>query len=311
MPQKRPQILLKSDHKASSRKRGRKPLPPDLKALRQSKSRPPPPQTLRPHRDLSSVKKPLQPASFTYTGLPHASPASPTSSTAFSQSGASKTGTTSGAWPGAPPGGGGRSLSLSQPPHKANAAAQGKNKELAKGAESKRSESSGALKMGFGTAGVQRGLASHKQQNNSGAKQPSNQSPALSLRTLNLQNLQEKSPQRLRSKDAARNPEHRNSEVSEAESEDEEDEDSSSDSDRSEADVGNANAAAPKAQVLFPAEARPSLGAHVDSDSEDAEESNWRPSRNVLEHVFVTDVTANFITVTVKESPTSVGFFSS
>ncbi|XP_055971749.1 chromobox protein homolog 2 [Sorex fumeus] len=37
---------------------------------------------------------------------------------------------------------------------------------------------------------------------------------------------------------------------------------------------------------------------------------DWKPARSLLEHVFVTDVTANLVTVTVKESPTSVGFFS-
>ncbi|XP_075418426.1 chromobox protein homolog 2 [Tenrec ecaudatus] len=37
---------------------------------------------------------------------------------------------------------------------------------------------------------------------------------------------------------------------------------------------------------------------------------DWRPPRSLIEHVFVTDVTANLITVTVKESPTSVGFFN-
>ncbi|KAF3699758.1 Chromobox protein -like protein 2 [Channa argus] len=36
----------------------------------------------------------------------------------------------------------------------------------------------------------------------------------------------------------------------------------------------------------------------------------WKPTRSLIEHVFVTDVTANLVTVTVKESPTSVGFFS-
>lgn len=60
--------------------------------------------------------------------------------------------------------------------------------------------------------------------------------------------------------------------------------------------------------VLYPSNSRPSLGnAAADSDTE----TDWRPTHNLLEHVFVTDVTANFITVTVKESPTSVGFFSS
>ncbi|XP_069887662.1 chromobox protein homolog 2 [Dipodomys merriami] len=37
---------------------------------------------------------------------------------------------------------------------------------------------------------------------------------------------------------------------------------------------------------------------------------DWKPARSLIEHVFVTDVTANLVTVTVKESPTSVGFFN-
>ncbi|CAM9921083.1 uncharacterized protein LOC144944549 [Lampetra fluviatilis] len=36
----------------------------------------------------------------------------------------------------------------------------------------------------------------------------------------------------------------------------------------------------------------------------------WAPVQALLQHVFVTDVTAHLVTVTVKESPTSVGFFS-
>lgn len=59
---------------------------------------------------------------------------------------------------------------------------------------------------------------------------------------------------------------------------------------------------------LYPDNSRPSLGNDA---TESDMETDWRPTRNLLEHVFVTDVTANFITVTVKESPTSVGFFSS
>ncbi|KAM6913861.1 chromobox protein homolog 2 [Lycodopsis pacificus] len=41
-----------------------------------------------------------------------------------------------------------------------------------------------------------------------------------------------------------------------------------------------------------------------------AQNQDWKPTRSLIEHVFVTDVTANLVTVTVKESPTSVGFFS-
>ncbi|XP_077415661.1 chromobox protein homolog 2 [Vanacampus margaritifer] len=55
-----------------------------------------------------------------------------------------------------------------------------------------------------------------------------------------------------------------------------------------------------------------------DQDSSDAGQErltvvhnqDWKPTRSLIEHVFVTDVTANLVTVTVKESPTSVGFFS-
>ncbi|XP_049615864.1 chromobox protein homolog 2 isoform X2 [Syngnathus scovelli] len=57
----------------------------------------------------------------------------------------------------------------------------------------------------------------------------------------------------------------------------------------------------------YPDDGRPSLG---DAATESDAETDWRPARDLLEHVFVTDVTANFITVTVKESPTSVGFFN-
>ncbi|XP_025715758.1 chromobox protein homolog 2 [Callorhinus ursinus] len=70
----------------------------------------------------------------------------------------------------------------------------------------------------------------------------------------------------------------------------------------------------------------PSAGEESSSDSEPGSASppgaaqnpsvsvqtsqDWKPTRSLIEHVFVTDVTANLITVTVKESPTSVGFFN-
>uniref|UniRef100_A0A8C6U979 Chromo domain-containing protein n=1 Tax=Neogobius melanostomus TaxID=47308 RepID=A0A8C6U979_9GOBI len=56
------------------------------------------------------------------------------------------------------------------------------------------------------------------------------------------------------------------------------------------------------------------LAACSDSDpdfgSQVVPSGDWKPPRSLIEHVFVTDVTANLVTVTVKESPTSVGFFS-
>ncbi|XP_017259484.1 chromobox protein homolog 8b [Kryptolebias marmoratus] len=42
---------------------------------------------------------------------------------------------------------------------------------------------------------------------------------------------------------------------------------------------------------------------------DDLEEVTWRPSLSDVEQVLVTDVTANFLTVTIKESSTSKGFF--
>uniref|UniRef100_A0A8C5UH87 Chromobox 8 n=1 Tax=Malurus cyaneus samueli TaxID=2593467 RepID=A0A8C5UH87_9PASS len=41
----------------------------------------------------------------------------------------------------------------------------------------------------------------------------------------------------------------------------------------------------------------------------DPEEESWSPSLNNLEKVVVTDVTSNFLTVTIKESSTDQGFF--
>ncbi|XP_056152899.1 chromobox protein homolog 2-like [Lampris incognitus] len=116
VPQKRPQIMLAKPEPVR-KKRGRKPLHPDLRALRQAKSRPPPPppprhhQVLRQHRDppatreepRSSVKKPLQPASFTYTGLSRTSreeagSGSQGSASSFLQTGSSKPGSLNCMW---------------------------------------------------------------------------------------------------------------------------------------------------------------------------------------------------------------------
>ncbi|KFO76305.1 Chromobox protein 2, partial [Cuculus canorus] len=52
----------------------------------------------------------------------------------------------------------------------------------------------------------------------------------------------------------------------------------------------------------------PSVGQNMSVSIQTSQD--WKPTRSLIEHVFVTDVTANLITVTVKESPTSVGFFN-
>ncbi|CAL8316298.1 unnamed protein product [Arctogadus glacialis] len=54
----------------------------------------------------------------------------------------------------------------------------------------------------------------------------------------------------------------------------------------------------------FPGSGQQDLSISLQSSQE------WKPTRSLIEHVFVTDVTANLVTVTVKESPTSVGFFN-
>ncbi|NXC85005.1 CBX2 protein, partial [Cercotrichas coryphoeus] len=52
----------------------------------------------------------------------------------------------------------------------------------------------------------------------------------------------------------------------------------------------------------------PAMGQNMSVSIQTSQD--WKPTRSLIEHVFVTDVTANLITVTVKESPTSVGFFN-
>lgn len=401
VPQKRPQILLaKPDHK---KKRGRKPLHPDLKALRQAKSKlpplsppPPPPSpspsslpppglaapqrhhpSVRPSREelRAGVKKPLQPASFTYTGLGRTSrnEASSASNSAFVQSVSPKPGALSCAWTN-------RSLSSPSPgsSHKATPSAQSKHmtSELKSSSRSDGFKTS-PLKHGSGTSGSgslhgtfdraaisQRSQSNQRRQDGVSAQTGSGQhkqipqisSPrdranqALSLRALNLQSVSRPTcgavfqgnntggaavsrsssrssgimvksgvkdgrpsscgqrsgtnmvvGEHIRGKEvtpgggASRgNGSSANRSLNELSTGDS-DETSSSESEQG--------------VPLYPAaNSRPSLGSSTaDSDTE----TDWRPARSLLEHVFVTDVTANFITVTVKESPTSVGFFNS
>ncbi|KAI3364811.1 hypothetical protein L3Q82_000919 [Scortum barcoo] len=233
VPQKRPQIMLAKPDPPHKKKRGRKPLHPDLRALRQAKSRPSPPppprhhQVLRPSREepRPGVKKPLQPASFTYTGMSRSSrdeaaSASQTSGSSFSQTAASKSGSLSCIWTS-------RSMSpSSSASYKTSPSPQSKNSlsELKRSiSESGSSRGDGfkvsPLKQGGGSgsgglhgsfvgvqrsplgqrrqdcAGGQTGLVPHKQQNSSFSKPSSSPTPrdranqALSLRALNLQSV--------------------------------------------------------------------------------------------------------------------------
>ncbi|XP_028286979.1 chromobox protein homolog 2-like [Parambassis ranga] len=401
VPQKRPQIMLAKPDPPRKKKRGRKPLPPDLKALRQAKSRSPPPlppprqhQALRPPRDelRPGVKKPLQPASFTYTGLSRtsrdeAASSSQTSSSSFAQSASSKPGTLSSIWTS-------RSLSTSSPSsgsshNKANPSAQSKNSvsELKRSISEtgssrgdfkvsplKQGGASGTLGLhssfGSGQLAVQRstlsqrrqesiggqgGLVQHKQQNSSLSKPSSSSSPtprdrvnqALSLRALNLQSVSRpptsSSLQGNNTSSAAARLSLRSgsnmvikgstketrisaggqrsslaagSAVEQGRGKEKQEDRkhtlSSQNRNLNELSTGDSDETSSSESEpdlsLYPSNSRPSLGINAtDSDTE----TDWRPARSLLEHVFVTDVTANFITVTVKESPTSVGFFNS
>ncbi|XP_042364393.1 chromobox protein homolog 2-like isoform X2 [Plectropomus leopardus] len=413
VPQKRPQIVLAKPDPPRKRKRGRKPLHPDLRALRQAKSRPPSPpppppppppprhhQVLRPPREepRPGVKKPLQPASFTYTGLSRTSrddaSTSQTSSSSFSQSAASKPGSLSCIWTS-------RSMSPSSATYsKTSPSPQTKNSlsELKRSiSETSGSRGDGyklsALKQGGGSLGlhsgfgggqtaVQRSSLSQRRQDGGGMVQHKQQSlskvspsptprdranQALNLRALNLQSVSKlpagslqgsnagaaasrsslrsgggvvvkggvgmketrtsaggqrsalaagsgAEPGRLRedrAKETLTDTKKMTGSSSSRGNGGERklgaqsrslNELSTGDSDESSSSESEHNVS------LFPNNSRPSLGNDA---TESDTETDWRPARSLLEHVFVTDVTANFITVTVKESPTSVGFFNS
>ncbi|XP_075891237.1 chromobox protein homolog 2-like [Nelusetta ayraudi] len=420
-PQKRPQILLAKPDPPGKKKRGRKPLHPDLKALRQqAKSRPhppppppppppptpppssppppppPPPPAQRHHQVLrlpreelrSSVKKPLQPASFTYTGLSRSSrdDAASSGGVSFTHSSSSSkaAGNLSGMWAG-------RSMSPSSysrsspSPHSRSSVSELKRSVPesggARASQLKQRGGSGSLGAhGASFAPARRspptprrqevaaGSAPHRQQQQQTAglsRPPSSSVPssrdrtnqALSLRALNLQSVSRPSgggggvgggaasraalrssssssivakdtrsstaPQRSAlpsggggeqrgGKDAlgraggggsgggGRHEERKLRSVNELSAGDSESSSSSSNS-------SNSSSESERDAALFPCDSRPSLGnVATDSDAE----TDWRPARGLLDHVFVTDVTANFITVTVKESATSVGFFN-
>lgn len=375
-------MLAKADspHK---KKRGRKPLHPDLRALRQMKSRAaplPPPrhhQAPRPPREepRPGVKKPLQPASFTYTGLSRssreeASAACQTSGSSFSQTAAAKPGSVGCIWTG-------RSMSPHVSPQSKTSLCElkravsdtgGGGRDGIKGSSGLHSSFGGGptvqrstLKRQEGVGGGA-GLVQHKQQNSSLSKPASTLTPrdrvnqALSLRALNLQSVSRlsggggstqghnaspgagamASRASLRSggsavaKGGARKEtrtsavgqrsaltagggaEQRGGKESLAGNSGSGRHDGLSSRSVNELSAGDSDETSSSESEheasLYPGGSGPSLG---NSAAELDAETDWRPARSLLEHVFVTDVTANFITVTVKESPTSVGFFNS
>lgn len=65
----------------------------------------------------------------------------------------------------------------------------------------------------------------------------------------------------------------------------------------------NSSDSDPDSSSLFPS-AGQSLSVAIQTNKD------WKPTRSLTENIFVMDVTDNLITVTVKESPISVGFFN-
>ncbi|XP_057681161.1 chromobox protein homolog 2-like isoform X2 [Corythoichthys intestinalis] len=374
VPQKRPQILP-AKAEPPRKKRSRKPLHADMGALRHVKSRTPPvppgpshhqllPGFLRKMDPRSGLKKPLQPASFTYTGLGRTTRdhhGASSQGSAFSQVSSSKAGCV---WSSPTP-------ASSPPLSKGSSSPQRKTSH----GEFKRSMSGPAVGRGDSLKGsppplravfgggqttTQRtapsprrqdahaghtGLLQHKR---ALPKSPSSSqrttSQTLGLRALNLQSVTKTSPAShsgalVRSgaavrassrsgslvviKDTCLTPERQRPVLPAGAAVDKNRKDmtlaggggrqderkstrslnelSTGDSDDSSSSESERDAAS------YPSNSRPSLG---DAATESDAETDWRPTRNLLEHVFVTDVTANFITVTVKESPTSVGFFN-
>uniref|UniRef100_A0A146ZN63 Chromobox 2 n=1 Tax=Fundulus heteroclitus TaxID=8078 RepID=A0A146ZN63_FUNHE len=364
VPQKRPQILLAKPDPPHKKKRGRKPLHPDLKALRQAKSLPPPPpprhhQPIRSSRDdlRPGVKKPLQPASFTYPGLSRSSREEGSSS--FSQSSGSKPASLGCIWTD-------RSLSASSSSSHSKGGPSQKPSELRRsfsetGSGSRADAFKASLKPGGASAppglhgsfgghaiaaqrpplahrrqeGGQTGLLQHKQQNSSFSKQSptprERASQAANLRALNLQRVSKLPPgavlqggprsgkgaaaggQRSGPPSGGAGEPGRSRAQPAAGSRPEERKHGPSSQGRSlnELSTGESDSSSSESErdaSPFPDDSRPSGGGRA---AESDTETDWRPARSLMEHVFVTDVTANFITVTVKESPTSVGFFSS
>ncbi|XP_061612527.1 chromobox protein homolog 2-like isoform X2 [Phyllopteryx taeniolatus] len=375
VPQKRPQIPP-ADAEPPRKKRGRKPLQTDAGALRRPESRTPPlrpppshhhhhhqllPGFLRKVDPRPGIKKPLQPASFTYPGLSRTARdhhAAAAQSSAFSQVAASKGGCVWNRHMPAPSASLGKAGSSPQ-----RKTSHGELKHSGagggRGDAHKRTPPPLRAFFGGGPAAAQRpapglrrqdvrgGHAALLQHNRALSKAPPSSSSqratnqTLSLRALNLQSVTKPAGYQGNSGAAVRSSTRSGSLVVIKDScvipagqrpvlpaggagekgrkdvtasagggggrQDERksgrslNELSTGDSDDSSGSESERDAAS------YPSDSRPSLG---DAATESDAETDWRPTRNLLEHVFVTDVTANFITVTVKESPTSVGFFN-
>lgn len=332
VPQKKAQILMAKQEPPL--KRGRKPPPPDPKGPR---------RVLKTYKESSlpgTIKKPVHPASFTFMGFHRGSrdPAGPTRSLltpAGTQSigrlGPSRTadeGKTSGSGLGS-----GAALALKADPAKAKEAQNSNSARISSpGTVQQTPGSPSGPKRPQGPAPLQRVPSSR-----AAPSLPSRTSSGSGLQPLNLQSKLGRDAtgngtgpvRNATTKKSLVSPTREYSPPGRLQSR----------KNLQDKDPGNTEVQNPKVQtrldkssVQKPAEVQQDRAAPKDgkkknelsagedeSSSESDQDQNtsvpvqnqdWKPMRSLIEHVFVTDVTANLVTVTVKESPTSVGFFS-
>ncbi|XP_075871886.1 chromobox protein homolog 2 [Nelusetta ayraudi] len=304
VPQKKAQIVVAKKQQEPARKRGRKAPPTDAKDFLQNKG---PREKLPARASEEAVRKPLHPASFTFTGLHGRGPPPPGGAVRSSLDGCGqgKPSSLSGgsvgvkgaaaaaakAAKGSGPGGGAAQL------------ANGQKKPQAQQAAPLRAKAPPPLHPKGGSAQPPRkpplGLQSRAAPPGDGLRHPGAHSRRLlelsAAKRLQAGADKRKSgpaPSSPASAEAPPHQERASSKVTELSA----GEDASSSADSEDEEEEEEEEAGPGEEGGGPE--RP-LHGH-----------DWKPTRSLIEHVFVTDVTANLVTVTVKESPTSVGFFS-
>lgn len=342
VPQKKAQILMAKQEPPL--KRSRKPLPPDVKDFPQNKG---PRRVLKTYKEFSlpgTIKKPVHPASFTFMGFHRGSrdPAggqtrslltsvSSAGIQSFGRSGPSRStdeGKTSGSGLGS-----GAALALKADAHKVKEAQNSNSAKISSpGTVQQTPGSPSGPKRPQGPALLQRVPTSR-----AAASLPSRTSSGSGLQPLNLQSklvrdatgngtgpvrnatakkslvspTREYSPPgRLQSRKNLQDKVPENTEIQSPKVQTRLDKSSIQkpaevQQDRSAPKDGK------KKNELSAGEDESSSESDQDQNtSVTVQNQDWKPMRSLIEHVFVTDVTANLVTVTVKESPTSVGFFS-
>lgn len=340
VPQKKAQILMAKQEPPL--KRSRKPLPPDVKDFPQNKG---PRRVLKTYKESSlpgTIKKPVHPASFTFMGFHRGSrdPGGQTRSLltsvssagtqSFGRSGPSRStdeGKTSGSGLG-----GGAALPLRADAHKVKEAQNSNSARISSPGSQQTPGCPSGPKRAQGPALLPRVPTSR-----AAASLPSRTSSGSGLQPLNLQSALVRDAtgngtgpvRNATAKKSLVSPTREHSPPGRLQSrknlQDKVPEDTGIQSPKVQTRLD-------KSSIQNPAEVpqdrsapkdgkkKSELSAGEDESSSEsdqdqntsvtAQNQDWKPMRSLIEHVFVTDVTANLVTVTVKESPTSVGFFS-